>query len=511
MATAAELGLTTPGGTDYISDGDDAISNNAERLAQMFTDLDQRANLPTRRTVANEDLNVSTVPQIIQHHTATGVKNLPPWDFDQSGSGNTFIQVMNMAGGTAYAAQVAFRYGAIPEMAWRVSRNSNGLWQPWQMVRAKNPHLDDGMYRHMDLVSRARARRGGPIGTAGLPAVAFRFDHHLDPFASKVLPLLEERGLPWAQTFNSRRVGTGDDTWGYAAVQEAALSTGGEVWNHSATHGDAETEDVARIEIADGLAELQAGMPRLAIEGWTPGTGSGPYMGAAPFKTTEQLTGTYTGQLMIRNHAFVAGYADGTYRTLDPMIQPIGAGHMTIDYSNPGQVRRAIEGLGADGLALMLHPNYLDEPGYLSLADFTAILDDIVARRDSGELAVLTYSGLWLADARSDYRDNLLAGQAAETTGSWSGSWDPSRREDRLGSVREITALIKSPSSSSVTISATAGAEQLTQRTLTVAASPDWQAVTTPITLPGDLADHLTVTITTAAGVRQRSQALAAI
>src|SRR5699024_9441502 len=170
----------------------------------------------------------------------------------------------------------------------------------------------------------------------------------------------------------------------------------------------------------EALAQMAASLPRLAVEGWAPpGLSDGEYMGAAPFKTVEQNTSTYTGQLIMRNHAFVAGYADGVYRTLDPSIFPIGAPHVTLDRANPGQVGRIIDALGSDGVAFMLHPTYLDQPDYISLADFTAILDDIVARRDAGELRVLTYSGLWLADAASDRADNLVAGQDSETTGAW--------------------------------------------------------------------------------------------
>src|SRR5699024_843848 len=190
----------------------------------------------------------------------------------------------------------------------------------------------------------------------------------------------------------------------------AALRSGGEVWNHGGNHGDARYPGEAVREIPEALTALQAGVPRLAVEGWAPpGLADGEYMGASPFKTTEQNTGTYTGQLILRNHAFVAGYAEGVYRTLDPSIQPIGAPHVTIDKSYTAQVGRVLDALGPDGVALMLHPNYLDQEGYLTLSDFTAILDDIVARRDAGTLKVLSYSGLWMADAASNRRDDLMA------------------------------------------------------------------------------------------------------
>src|SRR5699024_3716435 len=291
------------------------------------------ANLPVRSTTNGQDLNNALEPQILRHTTATGVLNLPPWDTSYSSAAITFIQVLNIKEGTtSYASQVAYRYGAVPEMAWRTSRSTTGNWQPWTKVRGVDPHLDDAWARHGDLLARARARRGGGIGTGGVPAVALRFDHHTGPWMTKVLPLLEARGLPWAQIINPSKMGTGDDTMTYAQLQDAALRSGGEVWNHGGNHGDARYPGEAVREIPDALTALQAGVPRLAVEGFAPpGLAAGAYMGASPFKTPEQNTGTYTGQLILRNHAFVAGYAEGVYRTLDPTIQPIGAPHITMD------------------------------------------------------------------------------------------------------------------------------------------------------------------------------------
>lgn len=467
------------------------------------------ANLPVRSTTDGEDLNNALDSQVIRHTVATGVQNLPPWDTSYSAAGITFIQVLNVKSGTtSYASQVAYRYGPVPEMAWRTSRNTTGLWQPWTKVRGVDTNLDDAWARHGDLLSRARARRGGSIGLGGVSAVALRFDHHTGPWMAKVLPLLEARGLPWAQIVNPAKMGTGDDTMTYAQLQAAALRSGGEVWNHGGNHGDALYQGEAVREIPDALTNLQAGVPRLAVEGFAPpGLGAGAYMGASPFKTTEQNTGTYTGQLILRNHAFVAGYSEGTYRTLDPSIQQIGAPHITMDSASQSSIATALNALGSDGVALMLHPNYLDEPGYMSTATLTAILDDIAARRDAGTLKVLSYSGLWLADAASNRRDDLMAGKAGYQTGTWSGALNLYRRENRAGSVREASCLVAG--GTSVTFTLTIGAESWTQ-TRPVPTGSGWRRVVAPFTIPADTTG--TVTLTVDSGTSgQKSQMLASI
>lgn len=485
----------------------DDITQLEDNLGQIA----ERANLPLHTAQDGDDLNDFIEPQIISKSSSRTIHNQPIWDRENNDTSVIVVLVINTDSG--YAAQVAFIYGGTPQAAWRVQRNTSGLWQPWQMIRAIDPHLDDAAFRREDIVSRARARRGGPIGTNGRPAVALRFDHHTGDWATKVLPLLEERGIPWAQIINPTRVSAGShgDTYGYDQLQDAALRSGGEIWNHGGNHNDFTLPETAVREIPEALKTIQENMPRLAIEGWAPpGLSAGGYMGAAPFATTAQNTGTYPGQLIMRNHAFIAGYAPGTYRTLDPDTTHIGASHMTIDQSNPGQVRRAIDALGQDGLALMLHPNYLDQSGYLSTADLIAVFDDIVTRRDAGELQVLSYSGLWLADARSQYRDNLFSGLDQTVIGEWTGEWSPYRRENRLGSIREIHCEVLTPSSTTVTIAATYGAETITQ-SRTISGSSSWQKITGMITLPLDLGTPLEVSINPGSGVQQRGQALYAV
>lgn len=340
-------------------------------------------------------------------------------------------------------------------------------------------------------------RRGGRIGTNGLGAVALRFDHHLIPFSTKILPLLRAHRLPWAQAVNPGKIGIDNDAITWAQLQIDALD-GGEIWNHGMTHLNPPASGI-HAEIVDSLNMLRTHLPQLAIEGWAPpgNAGGGDYGGAIDWRTTDQLVGSAGGRLILDHHALVAGYAPGVYRTPDPTTQPIGAPHVTIDTMTAADVLDILDTVEAQrtGVALMLHPNYLDQPGHLSLNDLTEILLAIRARRENGRLMALSYSGLWFADITSSYRDDLARGQWTLPMGLPSGTTtltlSAGRSAHRLGSIRELRASFTG-GSGNITIKVGAG------RTIGLVGS-GWAhpssmfAVTVPAT--GDLI----ITITTSA------------
>jgi hypothetical protein len=263
--------------------------------------------------------------------------------------------------------------------------------------------------RHEELVARFRARRGGSIGTGGKPAVALRFDHHYDDFERKVLPALVAHQLPWAQIANRVGISAAGDGFTWSRLQELALQYGGEVWNHGTNHRDAATQAEIRDQVVGTLKQIRAHMPRLAVEGWAPpGVKAGAYMGAAPFKTVEQYTDTYAGQLILEHHAAVAGYMGERTWTLDGEML-FGAWHRNIDRHTPAEAAAFLDEAVQQraGITIMVHPLLLDRDGYLSTEDLARVLADIAARRDAGEIEVLSYSGMWIADVGSSYRHDL--------------------------------------------------------------------------------------------------------
>lgn len=370
---------------------------------------------------------------------------------------------------TGITTQTIIPYGSGLAMYMRAYANGAGTaWTPWRRlawsdeIPAPLPEINPA--RHEDLLARFRQRRGGRIGTGGKAAVALRFDHHLNAFMTKVLPLLEEYHLPWAQAVNAERVGVydTDSDVSFVELQDAALRTGGEVWNHGGNHEDATTEPALVQQIVGAKAALAVGLPGLAIEGWAPpGLPEGAYMGAALFRTVEENTATTAGRLIWSNHALVAGYADGRYRALDPSVQPIGATHATIEQHTPAEVAGILNAAAerSAGVALMLHPARLDEPGYMSTSQLAEAFADIAARRDAGTLMVLSYSGLWAADVTTSYRHDLVpvsarspgASRAAGVTHSTTASADLPHR----GAPRELVFTITAATAGNVAVEVT--------------------------------------------------------
>lgn len=376
---------------------------------------------------------------------------------------------------------------------------TSGSFMPWIRIGDTQPFQTvDPTAEHADRVARARARRGGRIGTSGRGAVALRFDHHTDMFWTIVLPLLEERGLPWAQIINPERLGTlNDSTTTYGLLQDYCLNVGGEVWNHGGNHDDALTEPDLDQQITGSLQALEVGLPGLAVEGWAPpGLVADAYMGASPFNTIERNTGTYAGRQILARHAFIAGYASAVYRPLDPTIQPIGAPHVTADQASFSSLRTALRAARDSrvGVAFMLHPNYVDEPGYISLAVFTQFLDEIVAMRDNGEIMVVSYSGLWLADSESTYRHDLAPSGQSETVvaagATHSVNMPVYRHDHYLGAPREILVDVTAATSGEVTVRV--GDSTVTTHDVTAGDS----TIRRIVTLPADATTPIPIVVT---------------
>lgn len=254
------------------------------------------------------------------------------------------------------------------------------------------------------VVANGLAQRGGQIGTGGKPAVALRFDHHLDDFGAKVLPLLEKYRLPWGQMINAERVNNPnfDDNWTWQQLAHTAHTTGGEVWNHAMTHKSFSTVEEADYEVTEGLHTLRSNLPTLYIDGWA-APGQSELMGMEGSNTLEKLYDTYPGRLVLNQHAFIRGYFPDKYRPLNAR-NLIGTPHITIDKLKNGQVQRYVRRvLGTDnGVTLMLHPNYLDRTGYLTTNELDDALSYIAYLRDTDQIEVLSNTGILMADSGLD-------------------------------------------------------------------------------------------------------------
>lgn len=289
-----------------------------------------------------------------------------------------------------------------------------GVFSGWGEVGAPKDAADKGAARHAILLSEARRRRGGKIGTAGRGVVSIRFDHHLDPFKQHILPLLKKYNLPWSQVMNSNSPFS-DDTMPWSELQSTCINSGGEVWNHGGNHGDASSPNALRREIVTALKDLEANLPELAIEGWAPPGIAGGYGGITSMRTVE-TTDTLAGRMMLANHAFLSGYMGSHYRPLggDPII---GHSHYTMDNAQVHHWANAVDKAAATGsaIAFMLHPSAIPD-GQTTVAILDAAFANIAAKRDAGEIVVLSPSGSLIADAGSSFRRNLL-GKSTFTAG----------------------------------------------------------------------------------------------
>ena len=317
-------------------------------------------------------------------------------------------------------------YGAGGGGYWHRAKTST-RWTPWirMDVIPESPdapsRLHAGEARRETLVELGKRKRGGVIGTGGLPAVALRFDHHLSYFDEKVLPLLRKYRLPWMQAINAGNMGKGNDTWSAAKLAAECHRSGGEVYNHGLDHSTYTTDADADRQITGGLTQLTSALPSLHIDGWAP-YGSFPQGAYEAGKSAEDFYSTYPGQLILAQHAFVRSYLPGQHERLAGP-QMIGGTHSTIDKDTTGAAIRGLKAAMARGMGItfMLHPVYLDQEGYMSTTQLDALLAEIAAKRDAGELRVLSCTGIMLADkARPD--DFNLLGTLSEPNATGSES-----------------------------------------------------------------------------------------
>lgn len=332
-----------------------------------------------------------------------------PYSINPNGvgtSGTLFV-------GDANHPTISFIYQMITSgdgagLFWRSARN--GAWGEWTEIGTPSGSIDVGAARRDLLVSEARRRRGGTIGTGGRAVASLRFDHHWVPFLENVYPLLIKYGLPWSLPMNSASPFSDDKVDGvipWSDIQAKAINGGGEVTNHGRNHGDAGTMPAIRREVIQALEELTGYLPELAIETYNlPGTGGSQLGGTS--MTSVATTLTPAGRVILANHAFVSGSIGSHYRPLggEP---PIAHGHYTMDTANINHWKTAIDTAIASttGIQFMLHPSAIVD-GTTTAATLDAAFAYMAEKRDAGQLLVLSPSAALIADAGSSMRRNLL-------------------------------------------------------------------------------------------------------
>ena len=386
---------------------------------------------------------------------------------------------------TVFATDNQFGYvsqlwaGATMSGLWFRANTVDG-WNEWVRLdknTESNPDaLGTGAGRREYLISDFYDRKGGEIGTGGRAAIALRFDHWIDDFYSKVLPLLKKYNLPWAQAMNSRTDNQQAAGMNWKQLQSTAISTGGEVLNHSATHSDPKSLDAVKDEVVTGLAELESKLPLLPIDGWMqPGTG-GQFMGYANYATREDF-GTEAARIVMANHAVVYGHHGGVIHRLDGRIR-IGQRHRGMDNDTAANVKRDIDELirVKGGMVLMVHSTKLNDAGGTPLSEYEAVLSYIAQKRDEGELVVLSTTGLQAANCAHAIRRELTYMNVTGTNASRTADISNFMADGP----HEVHAVVKGTGTVSVSVSSDVGGlnQTWTQKV------DGWQELWLPFALP---------------------------
>ncbi|PWH05188.1 hypothetical protein DEO23_13995 [Brachybacterium endophyticum] len=327
---------------------------------------------------------------------------------------------------------------------------------------------------HAARVEYARARRGGGIGTNGVPVVMIRFDHWLVAFRDKCLPALQDNSLVGTLNVNYDNLGNeqnggGSITWEH--VQAWNQYDGIEIANHGSTHTNVNTQAAIYHEIVDGRRNLEKAMPRVAVETWQ--EHGSAYLIASDIdgdegldlgRSLEAFTESYAGRLVMGEHAIVEGKIGGFYPPLTGEPQ-IGQSHFSIDRQSSDQTISTVQFAQQvnRGLTIYLHPGLLDtilvgtqawsvtygQDGsrtvtpsgatgevqnfptdaamrewattnghivYQTTDDFRRVCEWLKAERDAGRIMVMSAGGGNFADIHHGRRENILM------RGSWSGS-----------------------------------------------------------------------------------------
>lgn len=328
-------------------------------------------------------------------------------------TGGAGLLTVKVTGSTNVAMQQYETYGSTGGVYWRqIETPSSGTWGPWKKAATTDDITgggSSGSGAHVgianDLLKQDFSRRrGGRIKTGGKGAVALRFDHGLASVKATALPLCQARGIVPSIAINSRNWGYAENAGITQAEVDAWVAAGDvEIWNHSATHSNPTTVAAIHDEVVTGLAELRAQLPAAEIDGFVlPGVGADPtYMGFNNGRSVQAFYGTEAGRIILGSHAISTGYIPGTHQTiLDGTIRQ-GGHQFTLDQQTLAAAKAEVDYAIANktGLQLMLHPSQLDLADRITTADFTALLDYIVAKRDAGDLVVLSPYDMVLADA----------------------------------------------------------------------------------------------------------------
>lgn len=269
-------------------------------------------------------------------------------------------------------------------------------------------------YAPLLLQQEERKAKGGEIGVGDVGVVAFRFDDYQDSMRDVVFPLLQSRGIPASHAllseFQALSYGSGV-SW---ADIKTMVANGIEIWSHGKVHKDYLGPDGLREEIVTSKELIEA--QGIKVQGFSlPGVTSlysAAIRGnATPYNGLNNISlyNSAEGNLLMRTYAQSEAYCGGAFRSIPNGIYH-GTDHVTVDQKTLVELKSLVDEAIAYKMALrfMCHPGNLDRSGgYLTVADFTSLLDYCVTAWDAGTLEIVTPSALAFL-SKSAYRTDLL-------------------------------------------------------------------------------------------------------
>ena len=326
-----------------------------------------------------------------------------------------------------------------------------------------------------------RRGKGGVIGTGGKAVISFRFDHGLDDFKLKVWPLFEARGIPGSFQVVSDSIGNLSSVYQPTAATWTDLKEihrrGVDIWSHSRTHGDpSATSTTWEREIIEPRDEIVKNGMRCM--GWsTPGS---PATYGGSLDTPDKID-SVAGRMIRANYGLYEMYMLGsTYRVLPTNgcrgLRPSAQ----IDSLSSAEIIAIVDEAVAYGYGInfMMHPVVIDQPGRITTAALTEVLDYVNGLRASNKLMLLTTSGLAFADPNTARRFDLNPSGAYASVIS-----HPVRKSGLDGHTFELVAKVRSVGGGSGKFTVTSTMEQpikILEKTVPVSAGSGWKTIRIP-------------------------------
>lgn len=361
---------------------------------------------------------------VVDRSTAETLRNLPA----------NVPGLLDVFSPTSVLAMQEYRSFEPVSRRWTRTRDMrSGPWSSWTLegASAGSAGSGDSAAANRLLVEAFTRRRGGKRGTGGTGAVAFRFDHNVEPFKSKVLPRFTARGLPATLAVVADMLDPGyprdpATTVTWPEIQGWAHNSGIEPAWHSKTHEPANSSAAITSEIVGGYEKIAGNLPQCAIEtALMVGVGETYYEGFGPVDSPSKFYDTEAGRLFLRTFAVTNGHMGGYFRALTGQPQQ-GVAHETIEaYASAADIVALIKEAQdtGSGLCMMAHPSNLDAPGFITSAILDEVLNYVATERDAGRLTVLTHSGLLMADASTGYIHSLtMDGHFSRGLEKWTGA-----------------------------------------------------------------------------------------